>query len=280
MPHPTAGLEEEARSCCPGSPRTGPSPIIIPTDSAPEHQGERPRRESLSRRDRGCGSTRRPGFQTGHGHQREERSHPRLCRRPLAEHREASRFAAGLYTIPCPDFRMSRSPLPSPSKSVSIDQGPAHGALLHALRRNDRLGRSADGNRPHLPLIREMGSPETATDFHRRLIEGGSPGVERVRHSYIMQVVYFKELAEKIQRDSCHAGTDAGVGANDEILALSRPPGGNQLAFQKDDRADVAIFPSGGNIIPSSGDFALVSPEKDPPRADASRQREYLLGRC
>ncbi len=43
-----------------------------------------------------------------------------------------------------------------------------------------------------------MGSSESAADFHRRLIEGNVPDhLKSFGISYIMQVVYFKELAEK-----------------------------------------------------------------------------------
>ena len=49
-----------------------------------------------------------------------------------------------------------------------------------------------------LPLIKEMGSSESAGDFHRRLLEDKIPDHLRpFGISYIMQVVYFKELAEK-----------------------------------------------------------------------------------
>ena len=43
-----------------------------------------------------------------------------------------------------------------------------------------------------------MASSETATDFHRRLIAGKIPDqLTSFGISYIMQVVFFKELAEK-----------------------------------------------------------------------------------
>ena len=49
-----------------------------------------------------------------------------------------------------------------------------------------------------MPLIKEMGSAESASDFHRRLIQGNVPDhLKSFGISYIMQVVYFKELAEK-----------------------------------------------------------------------------------
>ena len=47
-----------------------------------------------------------------------------------------------------------------------------------------------------MPLVKHMASPETASDFHRRLIKGEIPDdLKSFGISYIMQVVYFKELA-------------------------------------------------------------------------------------
>ena len=49
-----------------------------------------------------------------------------------------------------------------------------------------------------LPLVREMAITESAGDFHRPLIEGNIPDhLKSLSISYIMQVVYLKELAEK-----------------------------------------------------------------------------------
>ncbi|MGD0916141.1 MAG: hypothetical protein ABSB22_06770 [Thermodesulfobacteriota bacterium] len=51
---------------------------------------------------------------------------------------------------------------------------------------------------PIMPLVREMASAESAGDFHRRLIQGDVPDhLKSFGISYIMQVVYFKKLAEK-----------------------------------------------------------------------------------
>jgi hypothetical protein len=104
---------------------------------------------------------------------------------------------------------------------------------------------------PILPLIREMGSSETATDFHRRLIEGKIPGELKVFGiSYIMQVVYFKELAEKF--NVIHV-TEGLTPEQVRMMKFSHfadlQEAINSLS-KKLDRADVAIFPSGGNIIP------------------------------
>ncbi len=104
---------------------------------------------------------------------------------------------------------------------------------------------------PILPLIKEMGSPDSAGDFHRPLIEGNIP--EHLRSfgiSYIMQVVYFKELAEKFT--VLHV-TESLSPEQVEIMKFSYSPTPQEAidsVSKKIPRADVAIFPSGGNIIP------------------------------
>ncbi len=104
---------------------------------------------------------------------------------------------------------------------------------------------------PIMPLIKEMGSPESASDFHRRLIEGDVPEhLQQFGISYIMQVVYFKELAEKFNVVHVTEGltreqveTMKYAYASDLQEAIDRV--GKEMP-----RADVAIFASGGNIIP------------------------------
>jgi hypothetical protein len=104
---------------------------------------------------------------------------------------------------------------------------------------------------PVMPLIKEMGSPESAGDFHRRLIQGDVPGhLKSFGISYIMQVVFFKELAEKF---SVHHVTE---GLSPEQVKMMKFTYSNNLQEAMDQvsakmpKADVAIFPSGGNIIP------------------------------
>jgi len=104
---------------------------------------------------------------------------------------------------------------------------------------------------PILPLIREMGSPESANDFHRRLIEGNIPADLNVFGiSYIMQVVFFKELAEKF--NVIHV-TEGLTPEQVRMMKFSYSPDLQEAInalSKKIDRADVAIFPSGGNILP------------------------------
>jgi hypothetical protein len=101
-----------------------------------------------------------------------------------------------------------------------------------------------------MPLLKEISSDETATEFHRRLARGDVP--EHLRSfgiSYIMQVVYFKELAEKFNVIHVTEGLAAEhvrmmkfthARTMGEALEIASPPM---------PRADVAIFPSGGTII-------------------------------
>lgn len=104
---------------------------------------------------------------------------------------------------------------------------------------------------PIMPLIKEMGSPESASDFHRRLIEGNVPDhLKQFGISYIMQIVYFKELAEKFNVVHVTEGltreqveTMKYAYASDLQEAIDRV--GKEMPH-----ADVAVFPSGGNIIP------------------------------
>ncbi len=102
-----------------------------------------------------------------------------------------------------------------------------------------------------MPLIKEMGSPESATDFHRRLIEGNVPDhLKSFGISYIMQVVFFKELAEKFSVVHVTEGLSP---EQVKIMKFSHASTLRDAVDQisaKIPKADVAIFPSGGNIIP------------------------------
>lgn len=118
---------------------------------------------------------------------------------PVAEHREASQFAASLYSIPLPRLAdvtiTSAFPLEvgvQATKALTMAGfcTRSGGAILWVAPQKEAG--------PILPLIKEMASPESAGDFHRRLIEGNIPDhLKSFGISYIMQVVYFKELAEK-----------------------------------------------------------------------------------
>jgi nickel-dependent lactate racemase len=171
---------------------------------------------------------------------------------PVAEHREASKYAAGLYTVPVPKLADITI-----TAAFPLEIGVQSTKALLMARYCTRLGGTIvwvapqTETGPILPLIREMGSPETATDFHRRMIEGKIPAELNVFGiSYVMQVVYFKELAEKFNVIHVTRGLTPELV---KMMKFSHFPdlqdAVNSLSKTMD-RADVAIFPSGGNIIP------------------------------
>lgn len=102
-----------------------------------------------------------------------------------------------------------------------------------------------------LPLIKEMASSESASDFHHRLLEDKIPDHLRpFGISYIMQVVYFKEVAEKFTVAHVTEGLSR---EQVKMMKFSYFPDIQEAIHQvsqKMPQADVAVFPSGGNIIP------------------------------
>ena len=171
---------------------------------------------------------------------------------PVAEHREASNYATSLYLVPIPKLAdvtiTSAFPL-----EVGVQATKALTMAGFCTRSGGAIIWVAPQKEagPILPLIKEMGSPESAGDFHRRLIQGDVPDhLKSFGISYIMQVVYFKELAEKFTVAHVTEGLSP-----DQVKMMKFSHSAdlqeaiNQLS-QKMPRADVAVFPSGGNIIP------------------------------
>jgi nickel-dependent lactate racemase len=171
---------------------------------------------------------------------------------PIAEHREASNYAAALYSIPLPKLAdvtiTSAFPL-----EIGVQATKALTMAGFCTRSGGAIIWVAPQKQAGsiLPLVREMGSSESAGDFHRRLILGDVP--EHLRSfgiSYIMQVVYFKELAEKFTVVHVTEGLSAEqVGMMKFAYAPTIQDAIDQV-YKKMSQADVAIFPSGGNIIP------------------------------
>jgi nickel-dependent lactate racemase len=171
---------------------------------------------------------------------------------PLSEHREASDYAASLYTIPLP--KMADVTIAS---AYPLEIGVQATKALTMAGFCTRSGGAIIWVAPQkqagsiLPLIKEMGSAESAGDFHRRLILGDIP--EHLRSfgiSYIMQVVYFKELAEKFNVVHVTEGLSEDQVRMMKFSYASTIQDGIDQVHKKMNRADVAIFPSGGNIIP------------------------------
>ena len=171
---------------------------------------------------------------------------------PVAEHREASKFSASLYTVP-----LSKLADVTITSAFPLEMGVQATKALTMAGFCTRSGGAILWVAPQkeagpiLPLIKEMGSPESAADFHRRLIEGNIPDhLKSFGISYIMQVVYFKELAEKF---SVHHVTEGLSPEQVKMMKFSYSPNIQEAINQvskKMPQADVAIFPSGGNIIP------------------------------
>jgi lactate racemase len=171
---------------------------------------------------------------------------------PVAEHREASRYAASLYLIPLP--KMADVTIAS---AFPLEVGVQATKALTMAGFCTRSGGAIIWAAPQkeassiMPLVKEMASSDSAGDFHRRLIEGNIPDdLKSFGISYIMQVVYFKELAEKF--DVVHV-TEGLSPEQVKMMKFSYSPNIQEAinrVSEKMPQADVAVFPSGGNIIP------------------------------
>lgn len=171
---------------------------------------------------------------------------------PIDEHREASRYASSLYLV-----ALNKLADVTITSAFPLEIGVQATKALTMAKFCTRTGGAIIWVAPQkeagpiLPLIQEMGSEESACDFHRRLIAGNIPGYLRsFGISYIMQIVYFKELAEKFDVYHVTEGLSADqVRMMKFIYSPSLEEAIHQV-YKKMPVADVAIFPSGGNIIP------------------------------
>jgi nickel-dependent lactate racemase len=171
---------------------------------------------------------------------------------PIAEHREASHYATSLYRIPLSNLAdvtiTSAFPLEvgvQATKSLVMAGfcTRSDGAIIWVAPQKEAG--------PILPLIKEMGSSESASDFHRRLIQGDVPDhLRSFGISYIMQVVYFKELAEKFNVVHVTEGLSPEQVKMMKFSYASNIQDAINQVSKKMPRVDVAVFPSGGNIIP------------------------------
>ncbi len=170
---------------------------------------------------------------------------------PEAEQREGAKFAESLYLMTLPHHAdvtiASAAPLEigvQATKALHMAQGCTRsGGSIVWIASQKHAG-------PILPLIKEMGSPKTANEIHRDFVNGVIPEALRpFGISYIMQVVHFKEFSEKFD---IHHVTE---GLTPEQVAMMGMTYSSSLQETIDilgkrmPRADVAIFPSGGNII-------------------------------
>lgn len=171
---------------------------------------------------------------------------------PVAEHREASNYAAFLYLVPLPKLADVTITAAFPLE-VGVQSTKALTMAGFCTRSGGAIIWVAPQKEagPILPLIKEMGSSESASDFHRRLIEGNIPDhLKSFGISYIMQVVYFKEMAETF--DVVHV-TEGLSPEQVTMMKFSYSPNVQDAIDQiskKFPQANVVIFPSGGNVIP------------------------------
>jgi nickel-dependent lactate racemase len=171
---------------------------------------------------------------------------------PAQEHREASKYAASLYLVPLPKLAdvtiTSAFPL-----EIGVQATKALVMAGFCTRSGGAIIWVAPQKQAGsiMPLIKEMASPESAEDFHRRLIIGDVPDhLRSFGISYIMQVVYFKEIADKFNIVHVTEGLSP---EQVKMMKFSYAAGiqdAIQQVSEKIPQADVAIFPSGGNIIP------------------------------
>lgn len=171
---------------------------------------------------------------------------------PLEEHRAASEFARSLYWVALPRAADITITSAYPME-IGVQATKALTMAGFCTRTGGTIIWAAPQNQagPILPLILEMASKETASDFHRRLITGDIPDhLRSFGISYIMQVVYFKELAEKFRVYHVTRGLSPEQVAMMKFTYASSVQEAIEDAAQKTPEADVAIFPSGGTIIP------------------------------
>ena len=169
-----------------------------------------------------------------------------------AEHKEAAKFAASLYWVPLAKVADVTITSAYPME-IAVQATKALTMAGYATRSGGIIIWVAPQKEagPIMPLVKEMASSETATDFHRRLIAGNIPDeLTSFGISYIMQVVFFKELAEKFHVIHVTEGLTADTVRMMKFTHARTLLEAVDMAAERMPQADVAIFPSGGNIIP------------------------------
>src|SRR5512139_2596033 len=171
---------------------------------------------------------------------------------PVEEHREAAKFATSLYLVP-----LQKLADVTITSAFPLEIGVQATKALTMAGFCTRSGGAIIWVAPQkeagsiMPLVKEMGSSESASDFHRRLIQGDVPDhLKSFGISYIMQVVFFKELAEKF--NVVHV-TEGFSPEQVKMMKFSYSSNMEEAIGQLSKsmpQADVAVFPSGGNIIP------------------------------
>ncbi|MCX8022253.1 MAG: nickel-dependent lactate racemase [Syntrophorhabdaceae bacterium] len=171
---------------------------------------------------------------------------------PVAEHKAASEFARSLYWAPLPKVAditiTSAFPL-----EIGVQATKALTMAGFCTRTGGTIIWVAPQRQagPIMPLIKEMASDERANEFHRRLYKGEIPADLNIFGiSYIMQVVFFKELSEKFKVIHVTEGLAPEQVKMMKFIHASTVQEAVNMAARDMPVADVAIFPSGGNVIP------------------------------
>ncbi len=171
---------------------------------------------------------------------------------PVAEHRKAAEFAGASHLVSLPNRAditiTSAYPLEigvQATKALIMAKGSTRaGGTIIWVASQKQAG-------PILPLIEEMGGPETANQFHRKLSKGEIPDhLRSFGISYIMQVVLFKEIAEKFNVIHVTEGLSREQVEMMKFTYAESLEEAIDRAYKAMPDADVAIFPSGGNTIP------------------------------
>jgi nickel-dependent lactate racemase len=172
---------------------------------------------------------------------------------PEEEQKEAARFAESLYLVNLPhepDITItSAAPLEigvQATKALALATGCTRaGGTIVWVASQKQAG-------PILPLIEEMGSPSSAAEVRRRFAAGDVPEhLKAFGISYIMQIIDFKEFVERFRVIHVTEGLTPeqvrmmGMTYADDLQSTI-----DEL-FRRMRKADVAIFPSGGNVIPT-----------------------------
>ena len=174
---------------------------------------------------------------------------------PEAEQRAAAGFAESLYVMRLPhqaDITItSAAPLEigvQSTKALHMGSGATRsGGVVVWVAAQKEAG-------PILPLIKEMAAAKSASEVHRDFVDGRiADHLKPFGISYIMQIVHFKDFVEKQRIVHVTEGLTAEqVAMMGMEYSMDLQKTVNTLAAQFP-RADVAIFPSGGNIIPRIG---------------------------
>lgn len=171
---------------------------------------------------------------------------------PVLEHKSASGYSRSLFSLPLakqPDIVITSAyPL-----EIGVQSTKALLMASFCTRPGGTIIWVAPQKEagPILPLIEEMGNEKSASHFHRRLLEGEIPeNLKNFGISYIMQVIHFKEIAQKYNVIHVTEGLSADMVRRMRFSFASDIQKAIEMTYQKNPNANVAIFPSGGSIIP------------------------------